>query len=733
MNISSNLFIRRAIRFVAGLLINAGALAASASIASAAVITVTTSLDQFGTGAPGECSLREAIQSANQDSDFDQCVGVGPYGNDVIVFSPTVTLVQLALTTGSNNDDNSFLDLDIRDINPPGALVIDGGPNGVTIQPGISPWNDRIFDIPQVGGQPSPVTLRNLIIQGGGPPNNETGSFPCINGGGGVRNWSGGALTLENVTIQNNAMPLSGGGVCHQDAGALTVLGSTIYNNVANGGSGGGIFYDAAGFLFIDNSTVLSNTASRSGGGIHDSANVSMTIQNSFVLSNTVNPPLGGAGGGVWTNDGNFPKQILTSTVAYNRADGDGGGIYNQTARGLQLFNSTVLSNTAGAFQNNRGNGGGIWSEQPLTIGNSQVLSNTAFYTGTSVTPPPGGGGIYHQASPIFVPPLTINNSRVAHNLARALDGFSIAGGGIWNSGIATLNNAIVEHNRADGVPGFGLAFGGGIHNENDLNLLSNSQVRHNRAEWGEVRGGGVSNENNSGGNATFTLNASSVSTNTAQGTLSAEGGGIYSGSGSTADLLAGEVRNNLAAGGQFAGGGGVASNGVLTVTSSLVISNAAAAAFTSNGGGIQTLGSAAVLITDTRIYTNTAQNGGGWYNTVGTLPGDAQLVNSDVGFNQAQQDGGGIYNTGTGVQVNSSAVRANQAITNGGGIYNGGELQIFSSQVLTNSATSGGGAYNTGLGSSMIFFGSTRQANQLAIPRANQAPAAGPTTQLAT
>jgi CSLREA domain-containing protein len=138
MNISSNLFIRRAIRFVAGLLINAGALAASASIASAAVITVTTNLDQFGTGAPGECSLREAIQSANQDSDFDQCVGVGPYGNDVIVFSPTVTLVQLAIVgPGADNDDNSFLDLDIRDTNPisPDNLTIDGGLGGVTIQP----------------------------------------------------------------------------------------------------------------------------------------------------------------------------------------------------------------------------------------------------------------------------------------------------------------------------------------------------------------------------------------------------------------------------------------------------------------------------------------------------------------------------------------------------------------------------------------------------------------------
>jgi uncharacterized repeat protein (TIGR01451 family)/CSLREA domain-containing protein len=739
--IFDNPFSRWAIRITGSFI----ALAASASVASAATITVTTGLDQYGTGAPGECSLREAIQSANQDSNFDQCVGVGPYGNDVIVFTPTVTLVQLTITTGlTSNDDNSFLDLDIRDINPPGALVIDGGPNSVTIQPGILSWTDRIFDIPQVGGQPSPVTLRNLTIQGGGPTlSNETPPIgdPCFNSGGGVRNWSGGALTLENVTIQNNTMPANGGGVCQSGSGALTVLTSTIQNNVATIRNGGGIAYLGTGALLVQSSTVLSNSAGTDGGGIYDQSSA-LTVQNSQVLSNTVNNAFsGGTGGGVWTAGGTSPKQIVTSTVAFNRAGGDGGGIWNQTSSGLQLFNSTVLSNTAGAFQNNPGNGGGIWSERPLTIGNSQVLSNTAFYTGTFVTPPPGGGGIYHQASPSLVPPLTINNSQVAHNLARALNGPVIAGGGIWNSGIATLNTVTVEHNLADGVQMGGRAYGGGIHNEERL-TLNNSQVRHNRADWFSANGGGVSNESNSpGGSAEFTLSASSVSTNTAQGDPNmggfAGGGGIYSTG--TADLLAGEVRNNLAAGGQSAGGGGVDSNGILTVTSSLVISNAATASLGgSNGGGIQTGGSAA-LITNTQIYTNTAGNGGGWYNTVFS----AQLNNSDVRFNEAAtKDGGGVYNLGNNVQINDSAICQNQAQQHGGGVYNGapiligqtticlnqaglggvgdgggiynnvnGGLQVMMSQVLTNTTVdNGGGIYNASPNSGIL--NSTVQSN---------------------
>jgi CSLREA domain-containing protein len=65
MTTFSNLSTRRAVRIVGGLAALAGALIASAGVASAATIIVTTGLDQYGTGMPGECSLREAIQSAN--------------------------------------------------------------------------------------------------------------------------------------------------------------------------------------------------------------------------------------------------------------------------------------------------------------------------------------------------------------------------------------------------------------------------------------------------------------------------------------------------------------------------------------------------------------------------------------------------------------------------------------------------------------------------------------------
>jgi uncharacterized repeat protein (TIGR01451 family) len=451
----------------------------------------------------------------------------------------------------------------------------------------------------------------------------------------------------------------------------LTVLGSTIYNNVANGGSGGGIFYDAANFLFIDNSTVLNNTASSSGGGIYDSSTIFMTIQDSQVLSNTVNGPFG-AGGGVWTNDGNFPKQILTSTVAFNRADGDGGGIWNQTTRGLQVFNSTVLSNTAGAFLANPGNGGGIWSAAFLQVINSQVLSNTALFAGTSVpTVPPGGGGIYQQGAP-----MTIGSSQVAHNRARALSGFLIAGGGIWNSGIATLNNTVVEHNRADGVPGFGFAFGGGIHNENRLNLLNNSQVRHNRADWFSAYGGGVSNENNSGGSATFTLNASSVSTNTAQGDPSngfAFGGGVFiRGAGGSAIIVNSTLGANQASAGQASAGGGAYNAANMNIVASTVQSNTA----TSLGGGVYNDAAATGLFVNvSTLRSNSAPTGGGLYNAAA-----ANMIFSALVNNTASTAGGGAHNATGGTLSSQNNTFSGNSASNGGGL----NVEAGSSAYLT-------------------------------------------------
>ena len=71
-------------------------------------ITVNTTADEYGTGA--SCSLREAIESANTDSDFGGCTRVGttPYAINIPAGTYNVDIA------GSDEDDNVDGDLDIK-------------------------------------------------------------------------------------------------------------------------------------------------------------------------------------------------------------------------------------------------------------------------------------------------------------------------------------------------------------------------------------------------------------------------------------------------------------------------------------------------------------------------------------------------------------------------------------------------------------------------------------------
>ena len=94
----------------------------SAPAAPSATIVVNTTADEFGTGK--NCSLREAIQAANTDSDFGGCTGVKAYGADVI----TLPAGTYTLTGAAGEDANASGDLDITS-----DMTIDGAGAKTTI------------------------------------------------------------------------------------------------------------------------------------------------------------------------------------------------------------------------------------------------------------------------------------------------------------------------------------------------------------------------------------------------------------------------------------------------------------------------------------------------------------------------------------------------------------------------------------------------------------------------
>ncbi len=160
-----------------------------------------------------------------------------------------------------------------------------------------------------------------------------------------------------------------------------------------------------------------------------------------------------------------------------------------------------------------------------------------------------------------------------------------------------------------------------------------------------------------------------------------------------------------------FADGAGIVNFGNLTLTNSIVISNAAGTA----GGGISSGFGAMLTLANVKISNNIAlnQEGGGIRND-----GTAVLNNVVLDNNQASTLGGGFADFGT-VTFISVTVRNNRANQGGGiwndslapismtnssvisntsgGIVSNGPLTISNSAILSNTSNYGGGIYAGG------------------------------------
>ena len=480
-----------------------GAFALAANTASAGIITVTTDLDEFGGSLSTGCSLREAIESANRNIDFGGCTSSGAYGADTIVFTPTISVITLTITSpfGINNDNNAYLDLDVVVDQDPGdttvfTLTIQGGGVKVIRDFNATPqFEDRIFDIltptasaAVAGG----VLIKNLLIETGLATNSSNETVPstevCYLGGAGVRHRSGGLLEIDGGTVSFNFANGNGSGIC-QDGGSLRLVNYTyIATNAALGG-GGGIYISGTANLTV---TLQQNTA-QNGGGVYVSAGSTVTVTDSNVNNNNANQN----GGGIW-NAG-----VLTITnagVTTNTAALNGGGVYNENG-------GTVSISSAGIGPNNvADNGGGIWNNGVLTITSAGVTTNTASAD---------GGGIYNASNGTA----TLTTAGVSDN--QAPNG---SGGGIYNDGTLNVTGSGVDANQA--------AFGGGIYNGlgGATASLTSAQVNGNSATQ---QGGGIFN------NGTLDVNGARVNNNSA----GQAGGGIYNQNGTAVIFGSGPVK----------------------------------------------------------------------------------------------------------------------------------------------------------------------------------------------
>jgi hypothetical protein len=422
----------------------------AAGPAQAAVINVTAGAVDDTVN--GNCSLVEAINSANGNTAVDACTAGddGTDGGDTIVL-PSGSV--FTLTSGL-----PFIT---------STVTIDG--NGSTIQRSSAPGTEDFPVLVNDGGDLTveDTTLRNGRYDAGGGIFSVSGALTLTNctvtgntaigtegGGGGISVFNG-TVTLTNTTVSDNTAIEDGGGILSKYSEVIlrnsTVSGNTAFDD------GGGFFNSSSIFALYD-STVSDNKSYSDGGGfrnVNEDKYSIVALINSTVTGNTAT-----SDGGGFFNGGTDTAVVLKySTVSDNTASYGGGGISNIYQGVVALFNSTVSGNLSAGSE---GGGGGIsnyGTGASIEGKYSTISGNTAIIR---------GGGIFGGYSSS----ITLANSTISGNTAYQ------SGGGVYGSQASvTLINSTVTGNSGNGT--------GGIHTNYGTRTLYESIVA-NQASGGD-------------------------------------------------------------------------------------------------------------------------------------------------------------------------------------------------------------------------------------------------------
>jgi hypothetical protein len=330
----------------------------------------------------GDCSLREAIQSANTNAAFGGCP-TGDAGTDTIVLTAHLA-DPYENTIGTVGDDaNVAGDLDVG---AGGPIVIVG--QGDSVMDTLSP--DRVIDV-RSGGN---LTLRDLVVTDGDVT---SGLLAETDRRGGNIRASGGtnSLSLDNVIVSDGAAQEGGGGIYTSTDSTLLIEDSRILDNTDQN-TGGGIFIQGAPQARIERTIVDGNSVETAlvgnidGGGISGTVDdgAVLTISDSTISDNFTHhdgdePADRPNGGGLALSS---DAVIRRSLIEDNYTEGDiserGGGIIvdgGSAGETVTIVNSTIHENTAGDV-GAQGAGGGAYvnGEVDLALRHVTLSANVA-------------------------------------------------------------------------------------------------------------------------------------------------------------------------------------------------------------------------------------------------------------------------------------------------------------------------------------------------------------------
>ena len=425
---------------------------------------------------------------------------------------------------------------------------------------------------------------------------------------------------LNQLRAKLAALRSSGGGTLTFSIGTATIVltGGVLPNITTNATIDGGnvitlsgnnaspvFVVDGGATLTLNNITVTKGfNGGGDGGAIQNFG--TLNINHSKFLENLSSAAF--SGGAIVTYG---PLNITDSEFGSNKA-GNGGAIYPRFAPAVTTitgcnFHDNVTTNATDGW------GGAmlLWDGAPVTITNSQIVSNTARH----------GGGIYVVANSS----LTMRDSEVTTNMADNGMAGNNYGGGIFNNGTISLTNVTISGNQ----------------------VVEAANFMDNRG------GGGIANFVG----ATATVTKGAISNNKGR-----EGGGI---------LNHGQLTiTDVAISGNRGGEGGAILNnpgagGVLTITGSTLSGNVISFA----EFHVTTPRGAAILNSMGTIQlTNTTISGNAGDTAFRESDGNVTLVNVTI----ANNSNGGI---GSDHSPNVSVVSVKNTLVAGNGSYNCGPI----------------------------------------------------------
>jgi hypothetical protein len=200
-----------------------------------------------------------------------------------------------------------------------------------------------------------------LAIQNAVITVNRTPSTTLAAGYGGAI-FNSGLLTLTNAVVSQNQGRFGAGIFVGNGNAAQAVIDRVLITRNASGNLGGGIYMNTlTTTVTISNSGFHRNTSIGSGAGLART-NSQLRIYNSSFTFNSVTDP-SAVGGGIMVQAlpaGTFAGyvQLRNVTISNNTLSSNsphGGGVYNFNS-GIEMYFSTIVSNTQGVYSSGNGN-----------------------------------------------------------------------------------------------------------------------------------------------------------------------------------------------------------------------------------------------------------------------------------------------------------------------------------------------------------------------------------------